>query len=309
MKIAILGSGAMGSLYGGMLAEGGHSVTLVDIWKEHMDRVNESGLSIEGVSGDRMISSLKGVTDPRDAGEADLVIVFVKATATKTAMEGARSLLGPDTAVLTLQNGLGNVEKLAEAVGESRILAGITGNGCTLLGPGRIRHAGQGDTVLGELNGKITDRLKRIAAALEESGFSTKMTENVSGLIWTKLMANVGINALTALTGLRNGRLLDFPETEELLRLAVLEAVSVAEKKGIRLEIEDPVEHCREIARRTASNRSSMLQDVAGGRQTEIAVINGAIAEEGERLGVPAPVNLVLTNLVKVRQKTYGETE
>lgn len=309
MKVAILGSGAMGSLYGGMLAEGGCDVTLIDIWKEHMDRVNASGLSIEGVSGDRVIPSLRGVTDPKDAGEADLVIVFVKATATKTAMEGARSLLGQKTVVLTLQNGLGNVEKLAEVIGESRILAGITGDGCTLLGPGRIRHAGQGDTILGELNGEITERLKRITSVLKESGFSAKMSENVSGLIWTKLLANVGINALTALTGLRNGKLLDYPETEELLRLAVHEAVAVAEKKGIRLEVEDPVEHCREIACRTAQNRSSMLQDVGAHRQTEIEVINGAIAEQGARLGVPAPVNHVLTNLVKVRQKTYGELE
>lgn len=309
MKIAILGSGAMGSLYGGMLAEGGCDVTLIDIWKEHMDAVNTQGLSIEGVSGDRVVRSLRGVTDPSEAGKADLVIVFVKATSTRSAMEGARCLLGPDTAVLTLQNGLGNVEKLAETIGESRILAGITGNGCTILGPGRIRHAGKGDTILGELNGKITDRLKRVASVLEKGGFPVKMTENVTGLIWTKLMANVGINALTALTGLQNGQLLDYPETEELLSLAVHEAVSVAENKGIRLEIEDPVEHCRDIARRTASNRSSMLQDVGAHRQTEIEVINGAIAEEGAKLGVPAPVNLVLTNLVKVRQKTYGGLE
>ncbi|GAB1485876.1 2-dehydropantoate 2-reductase [Aminivibrio sp.] len=309
MKVAILGSGAMGSLFGGMLAEGGCDVTLIDIWKEHMDRINASGLSIEGVRGERVISSLRGVTDPKEVGEADLVIVFVKATATKAAMEGARSLLGPETAVLTLQNGLGNGEKLAEVIGGERVLAGITGHGCTLLGPGRIRHAGAGDTVLGELKGKITPRLKRIAAVLEESGFSVRTTENVSGLIWTKLLANVGINALTALTGLRNGQLLDYPETEELLRLAVHEAVAVAEGKGIRLEVEDPVEHCREIARRTASNRSSMLQDVTARRQTEIDVINGAIAEEGAALGIPAPVNRVLTNLVKVRQKTYGELE
>lgn len=309
MKVAILGSGAMGSLFGGMLAEGGCDVTLIDIWKEHMDRVNASGLSIEGVSGDRVIPSLRGVTDPKEAGEADLVIVFVKATATRTAMEGARSLLGPDTVVLTLQNGLENGEKLAEVIGGERILAGITGEGCTLLGPGRIRHAGQGDTVLGELSGKITERLKKITSVLKGSGFSAKISENVSGLIWTKLLANVGINALTALTGLRNGKLLDYPETEELLRLAVREAVAVAEKKGIRLEVEDPVEHCREIACRTAQNRSSMLQDVTARRQTEIDVINGAIAEEGAKLGIPAPVNRVLTNLVKVRQKTYGELE
>lgn len=309
MKVAILGSGAMGSLYGGMLAEAGCDVTLVDIWKEHMDAVNNIGLSIEGVSGDRIVRSLKGVTDPKDAGKADLVVVFVKATATKQAMESARCLLGPDTVVLTLQNGLGNVEKLTEAVGESRVLAGVTGHGCTLLGPGRIRHAGRGDTVLGEPSGEITERLKKIADALEKARFSVKLSENVVGLIWGKLLVNVGINALTAVTNLRNGRLLDFPETDELLRHAVREAVAVAKKKGIRLEIDDPVDHCRRVAKLTAANCSSMLQDIMGHRQTEIDVINGAVVDEGMRLGVSTPVNMVLTNLVKVRQKTYDETK
>ena len=305
MKTVILGSGAMGSLYGGKIAEAGFDVTLVDVWKEHIDTVNASGLSIEGIGGDRTVKNIRGVTDPAQAGKADLVIVFVKATATAEAMKGALSLLGPETAVLTLQNGLGNVEKLAETAGEKRVMAGITGHGCTLLGPGRIRHAGQGDTVLGEPLGPVSDRLKSAGSMLEKAGFSVKLSANVMGLIWGKLMVNIGINALTAVTGLLNGRLVEFPETEELLELAVREAMEIAARKEIRLETEDPVEHTKKVARLTAANRSSMLQDVSNRRQTEIDVINGAIVDEGKRLGVPTPVNKVLTNLIRVRQKTY----
>ena len=307
MKTVILGSGAMGSLYGGMLAEAGFDVTLVDVWKEHIDAVNASGLSIEGIGGDRVIRSIRGTMNPAEAGKADLVIVFVKATATAEAMKGAEALLGPETVVLTLQNGLGNVEKLNETAGAERVIAGITGHGCTLLGPGKIRHAGQGDTILGEPRGRISDRLKRVGGMFEKAGFSVKLSENVIGLIWGKLLVNVGINALTAVTGLKNGRLVEFPETDELLMLAVQEAIDIARAAGIRIESEDPVEHTRKVARLTAANRSSMLQDVTNRRQTEIDVINGAIVSEGKKLGVPTPVNLALTNLVRVRQKTYDE--
>lgn len=307
-RIVILGSGAMGSLYGGLLAAAGYPVTLVDPWKDHMDAVSEDGLFIEGVSGERVVR-MRAVTDPRDAGKADLVIVFVKATVTKEAMEGADCLLGPDTAVLTLQNGLGNAEKLVAAAGEGRVLAGITGHGCTTLGPGRIRHAGTGDTVIGELDGRSTPRLTHIASMLEKSGFSVKTSSNVMGKIWAKLLVNVGINALTAITGLKNGRLLDFPELNDLLYRAVTEAMAVAKAMGIRVESDDPVAYAREVARLTAANRSSMLQDVTAGRQTEIDVINGAIVKEGEKLGIPTPVNLCLTGLIRVRQQTYGERE
>lgn len=309
MRIVILGSGAMGSLYGGKLAEAGFDVVLTDIWKEHIDTVNTSGLSIEGLGGDSVIRSVKGVTRPEDAGKADLVIVFVKATATEEAMKGAMCILGPETVVLTLQNGLGNVEKLTAAAGGSRVIAGITGHGCTLLGPGRIKHAGQGETIIGEPGGVITERLRNIGAVLEKAGFAVKFSNNVLGLIWGKLFANIGINALTAITGLKNGRLLDFAETSRLMELAVKEAMEVAERKGIILEIDDPVEHARTIARLTAGNRSSMLQDVSAGRQTEIDVINGAIVQEGEKLGIQTPVNMVLTNLVRARQKSYGEVQ
>ena len=303
----MLGSGAMGCLYGGMLAEAGCSVTLIDVWKDHIETINAEGLKIEGLSGSRTIRNIHGVTDPADAGEADLVVIFVKATMTEQAMYDARSLVGPGTSVLTLQNGLGNVEKLCRVVDEHQVLAGTTGHGSTLVGPGHIRHAGAGDTIIGELDGKRSERIETLAALFEKAGMPTKISTNVMGLIWTKLIVNIGINALTALTGLKNGRLLDFPETSEMLASAVKEACAVAEAKGIRFEVEDPVEHTRHIAQKTAANRSSMLQDVTAKRATEVSVINGAVVEEGKKFGIPTPVNTVLTNLVLVRQKTYEE--
>lgn len=302
MKIAILGSGAMGCLYGGRLAEAGFDVTLVDVWKEHVDGINSDGLSIEGIGGKRIVKGIKAVTDPNRAGQVDLLVVFVKATLTKTAMEGALGLVGDGTRVLTLQNGLGNVEALSEIVGTDRLIAGTTAHGSTLLGPGSIKHAGEGPTVIGNLSGKTDPFLEDLAAILEKAGFSVQISENVMGLIWGKLIVNVGINALTAITGLRNGRLLDFPETKELMRMAVEEALEVARRKGIVLNDPDPARHVEEVCRSTAENRSSMLQDVMNRRRTEIDAINGAVVAEAEKLGLSAPVNLVLFNLVKTLQ-------
>ncbi|MDR2179603.1 MAG: 2-dehydropantoate 2-reductase [Synergistaceae bacterium] len=307
-KTAILGAGAMGCLYGGMLAEAGCSVVLVDVWKEHMEAVNADGLEIEEQGERRTVKNIRGVTNPADAGAADLVIVFVKSGMTEQAMGGALCLVKEGTTVLTLQNGLGNVEKLCRVVEPSRVVAGTTGHGSTLVGPGRIRHAGSGETVVGELNaGEPGDRVKTLAAFLNGAKLTTQVSANVMGLIWTKLIVNVGINALTAITGLKNGRLVDFPETADLMKAAVAEACAVAEAKGIRLETDDPLEHTMQIARRTAANRSSMLQDVTAKRQTEVSTINGAVVEEGKKLGIPTPVNVVLTNLVLTRQKTYEE--
>jgi len=307
MKTVFLGSGAMGCLYGWLLAEGGFDVTLVDVWKEHMDAVNERGLSIEAAGKERIIKNIRGTTDPAEAGKADLIVVFVKSTATSEAMKGAMSLVGPDTTVLTLQNGLGNLEKLVRVAGKERVIAGITGHGSTLLGPGKIRHAGQGDTIMGEPDGTLSDRLKKIGAMFEKSNIPVKLSKNVIGLIWGKLLVNVGINALTAVTGLRNGRMTELPEAEELLVLAVKEGIEVALAAGIRLETDDPVEYTKNVARMTGPNRSSMLQDVMNRRQTEIDVINGAIVDEGRRLKIPTPVNLALTNLVRIRQKSYED--
>ena len=307
MKIAVLGAGSMGCVYGGILAKAGYDVTLIDVWAEHVKAIQENGLIINENGSDIIIKNIKAVTDPREVGEVDLVIVLVKATVTEQAMEGAKSLIGENTRVLTLQNGLDNIEKLIKVVGKEKVLAGVTEHGANMLAPGRVQHAGTGDTIIGELDGKLSDSLRKIGSVFEKAGLRVCYSNNVMGALWRKLLVNVGINALTSITGLRNGRLIELEETDELLRLAVSEAVSIANAKGIDLELADPVEHVRDVARMTGKNRSSMLQDVTKKRKTEIEVINGAIVKEGVQLGISTPVNKVLYNLVRVREKTYDE--
>jgi 2-dehydropantoate 2-reductase len=298
MRVAVVGAGAMGCLYGGRLAEAGVDVALVDVWKEHVDTINANGLHITGVSGDRVVR-VPATTDPETVGEVELVLLFVKSYDTAKAVRGSMPLIGGDTYVLTLQNGLGNIEAIAEAVGLGRVLGGTTSHGSTLLGPGEIRHAGIGPTVVGALERGSRGMAEKVADTFKGAGLHTKVSSDVRGDIWGKVLVNLGINALTALTGLRNGQLLEVPELRRLMRLAVEEGMRVATADSVDLGSLDHVAHVYEVAEATAANRSSMLQDVERGRRTEIDALNGAVVGLGERLGVETPVNTALTALVK----------
>ncbi|MGB9809600.1 MAG: ketopantoate reductase family protein [Caldanaerobacter sp.] len=299
LKIAVIGSGAMGSLFGGYLWNGGHEVWLVDLWKEHIETINKKGLKIIEPDGKELVVKPYAVTETKEIGKCDLIIVFVKSYHTESVLESIKHLLKDDTMVLTLQNGLGNVEKLQKGIPTEKIIAGITGQGANVIGPGNIHHAGGGDTYIGELNGMISNRIKEISEIFTTSGLPTKVTENVEGLIWAKLLVNIAINPLTAILGVRNGVLLEIPEVAQLMKLAVEEGLKIAEHLKINIPLENPWEYVVEVAQKTYNNRSSMLQDIQNNRKTEIETLNGAIVKKGKELGIDTPVNFVLTQLIK----------
>jgi len=298
MKIAVVGAGAMGSLFGGLLAASGEDVTLVDVWREHVDAINAEGLRIGGSEGSRIIR-VKATTDPSSVGPVDLIIIFVKSYDTLKATRDALPMVKEDTVFLSFQNGLGNIEKISEAAGSDRIIPGTTAHGCTLMGPGEVVHAGSGTTIIGELDGRKTERARDIRDALTRAGIETVISGNIRGALWSKVLVNVGINPLTALKGIRNGELLDDPEIKETMRKAVEEAINVAEALGIDLSPGDQLKHVYDVARATATNRSSMLQDVERGRRTEIDALNGAIVKLAKRLGLKVPVNETLTAAIR----------
>ena len=304
MKIVIVGAGAMGCLYGAKLSlAASNEVYLLDVWQEHVDAINKNGLILEEQGVDVVYKNVKAISDAKEAGVCDLAIIFVKSTFTSAAVQNNREIFGPDTVALTLQNGLGNVELICDVIGSANVIAGTTACGATMLGPGKVRFAGRGKTIIGEIDGKESARTIAISEALQNAEFETEISLNVMGLIWDKLLINVGINALTGITKLYNGELLDFPEIDELLEEAVKEAMAVAKAKGIALKTEDPVENTKQVCRNTAKNKSSMLQDVLNGKLTEIQMINGAIVREGKALGIATPVNMVLTNLITFIQR------
>ncbi len=305
MKIAVIGAGAMGSLFGGLLTEAGNDVWLYDVWKTHVDTVNADGLMLEREDRSRNVT-IRATTNPQKIGHAELVIIFVKSTQTQKAAQTATLLAGTQGFVMTLQNGMGNADTIATVIDPHRILAGTTSHGATLLGPGRIRHSGSGPTVVGLWSSSQAGfkRAREFASVLSSAGFETQVTEDVRHIIWDKLLVNIGINALTALTGIQNGEILDLETTQELSRAAVAEAVSVAKAQGIEVR-QDPVGHVFKIAAATAVNRSSMGQDIDNRRQTEIDALNGFIVREARRLGFEAPVNQTLTALIETLQAHY----
>ncbi|UCD84747.1 MAG: 2-dehydropantoate 2-reductase [Deltaproteobacteria bacterium] len=304
MKIAIVGPGAMGSLFAYFLADSGHEIWLIDHRPERVEKIKKEGIRIEGVSGEHHLRP-RITADPKEAGIVELIIVCVKAYDTGEAIKGSFSLVGKATTVLSLQNGKGNLEIISAVVGEDRVIGGTTAQGATVLGEGHIRHAGLGETIIGSSSEPVSKSLDTVVDLFNRSGVEASKTDDLEGLIWGKLLINVGINALTALTRLKNGQLLDYPGTRRLMAEAVGEGVKVVEAKGIRLSYPDAVDKVESVARATAGNISSMLQDVLKKKRTEVDYINGAIVSEGQKLGIETPVNQSLTYLVKTLEESY----
>lgn len=316
MKIVIVGPGAMGCLFGAFLARSGQDVYFLDKNARRAGEIERKGILVEGISGRFVVRKIKAVTKTQTIGKAELIIIATKSYDTEEAIRRTVSLLDKESLILTLQNGLGNVEIMSKYVPQTQIIAGITAEGATLLANGHVRHAGRGETVMGMLQAtgrrlQATSyrlqaaKLEEISQVFNNAGFETKITENVMSLIWSKLIINVGINALTALTRLNNGRLIEFDATKKIMEEAVNEAVAVARKKKIKLSYPDPLEKVQSVCRATYGNVSSMLQDIVRRKRTEIDFINGAIVREGQKLGISTPVNSVLTNLVKAIESSY----
>ncbi|HWR06143.1 2-dehydropantoate 2-reductase [Sporomusa sp.] len=302
MQIAVVGSGAIGGLFGSFLHKSGEDVTFVDINAEHVVEMQSSGLTVTRQSGDEVLK-VKAVTNIEEAGTPDLILFAVKSYDNEQAARDCLKIVGQDTIVLTVQNGVGNIEAIETVLGRNRILAGTTAFGCTVLGPGRIKPSETGSISIGELDGTTTPRLQKVVDTFIKAGVEMHVSQGVDSLIWTKLLVNVGINALAAITMLTNGQLLEYEETESLQAAVVEEGAAVAKAKGITFMVDDILEHVRGVSRSTYDNKASMRQDIERGAKTEVLAINGAIVAEGKRLGIPTPVNETLTKLVKTIEK------
>jgi 2-dehydropantoate 2-reductase len=301
MRFLIVGPGAMGCLFGARLKMAGFDVTILDYNRERADLLNRQGIIVEGVSGDYTAMVPVVIDEVKD--RFDFALLCVKANRTRTAGESLKGMLHRETIIVTLQNGIGNLEILEDIFGKERVLGGVTAEGATVLGWGKIRHAGVGSTIIGP-RGK---RSENLAAALKKADFKAEAADNVEGLLWGKLIVNAGINALTAITRLKNGRLPQVEGTSLIMEELVREAEAVAAAKNIKLPYNDPLVRVREVCRNTSGNIASMLQDVLNKKETEIDFINGAIVMEGEMLGIPTPANRTLTHLVKAIEESYQE--
>ncbi len=273
-------------------------------WKEGLKALNEKGVRLVDEGDGEQAFAVHATSDPQDCVGAQSALVFVKSWQTSRAAQQLADCLAPDGVALTLQNGLGNLEHLQKALGVERAALGVTTMGATLLGPGRVRAGGVGPTHVAS-----HPRLSELVEALRQGGFEVDMAQDLESLIWGKLAINAAINPLTALLGIPNGELLSRPHALALMAEAARETAAVAVARGINLPYADPGAAAVEVAGRTASNLSSMLQDIQRGAPTEIDAISGAIANEGESLGVWTPVNRVLWHLVRaLASAAHGDT-
>ncbi|WP_075790658.1 ketopantoate reductase family protein [Massilia putida] len=310
MKIAILGAGALGCAIGAALTEGGHETWLLDRSPEHVGTMRRGGLRVDDERGSRQVA-VRATTEAQEAGVVDLVVVLVKSFHTEAAMRGARCLLGPDTLVLSLQNGLGHENVLADVVGRARVLAGKTYVGGVLRGPGHVQSGVAGKaTYVGELDGARTARALAVAAAFDQAGLATIVSDNIVGTMWDKLLVNVATGALTGITGLTYGQLYDEPALKDAALSAVGEAVAVAQAAGVTLSIAAP-EQAWHLAAEGLSPafKTSMLQSLDKGSVTEIDFINGAVVRWGRRHGVPTPVNATLVACIKGIERAMADRQ
>jgi 2-dehydropantoate 2-reductase len=305
MKIAIIGVGAMGSVYAGLLADGGHDVWAVDVWKEHIDAIKRSGLRVEGASGDRTVK-MNATTDPAEVKDADLVVIATKADGVEAAAKSAKAMAKSGAPILTIQNGLGSADKVAEIVGDDRIMIGVVGGfGASMKGPGHAHHNGWEFLRLGEMNGGLTERLEVVKAAWEKGGFKVLAFDDIHKMVWEKLICNCTYSGPCALTNLRVGEVQASPSAWSVAAACATEAYQVARAKGVKLDFDDPVRYVHAFGQKIPNARPSMLLDHLSGRRAEIDNINGAIPREGAKLGIATPVNSLVVALLKAKESGF----
>ncbi|MFM2150043.1 MAG: 2-dehydropantoate 2-reductase [Pseudomonadota bacterium] len=296
LRIAVIGAGAMGSVFGAALRAAGHAVTLLDRRADHIAAINRDGLAIEGLGGDAR-HAIPATTERDALRGMDLALVLVDSAATAEAASIAAAVLAPAGLALTLQNGIGNAEALAQAVGPARTALGCTYVSAAWLAPGRVLHSNTGETMFGMMSGGAEPRLDALARDLAAAGLPAATVQDAPGHVWLKFALNCAINPVSALTGLRPGEVARQADARALMESVLDEILAVAAAKGLSLPCADPRGEILGHAW-VRYNRPSMLQHVEAGRMPEIAALNGALVAEAERIGVPVPVNRAVAQAV-----------
>jgi 2-dehydropantoate 2-reductase len=305
MRIAVIGVGAMGSVYAGLLAKAGHDVWAVDVWKEHVEAIRKNGLRVEGASGDRTVK-MNATTDPGEVADADLIIIATKADGVEEAARAAKQMAKAEAPILTIQNGLGSADKVAQIVGNERIMIGVVGGfGASMKGPGHAHHNGWEFVRLGEMNGGLTPRLEKVKETWESGGFKVLAFDDIHKMVWEKLICNCTYSGTCALTNLRVGEVQASPSAWSVASACATEAYLVARAKGIALDFDDPVRYVKAFGEKILNARPSMLLDHLAGRRAEVDNINGAIPREGAKVAIATPVNSLVVALLKAKESAF----
>lgn len=304
MRIVIMGSGAIGSLVGGLLKQSGEDVVLLVGRKHHIDAINQHGLRIKGVMGDFTIQ-VPASEDPMELTSADLVIITTKAYDTEKAALDVKHLSDNGAYILVLQNGIGMERKVEEILSTKRIIRGTTCIGAVMTDYGEVTATGKGLTELGSYYEENLPYVDKIAESLKKAGLAVRTSDNIEGVVWTKTIVNCGLNPVGALTQLKNGDVYSNEDLRQLIIALVEETVMVATELGIELTTDDPVRYTLGTAKATSENINSMLQDILSRKRTEIEQITGAVIEEATKRGIKVPVSKTVYALVKAIETKY----
>ena len=301
MRIAVMGTGAVGGYFGARLAKAGHDVTFISRG-ERLETMRREGLRVESLDGDFVLEKVETTDDPGTVGPVEIVLFTVKSTVTRDAAVAARPLLGPGTVVLSLQNGVENEAILGEVLGEVHIVPGVAVIGVSMPEPGSIRHTNNGSITLGEVSGAETERIRAICQTFADAGVETRVSTDILSVKWRKLIWNASFNPLTALTGRRVLELIEDDDSRTLAVDAMREAIAVGRALGHKVD-DDVIERATQRNPNWAHSKTSMLQDIERGRPSEIDALCGAVVRGGEKVGIPTPINLALLRLVRARER------
>ena len=308
IKVAVLGAGAMGCLFGGLMAEKGLNVVLIDVWKDHVDAINKNGLKMDGYGGDRFIK-IKATTDPSTLNPVDAIIIMCKATALKTALINAKNIIGDKTMLMSFQNGIGHEAIMQEIAGKDKVLGGTTTQASNIIGPGHIKNHGSLPSWIGEYEGGMSDRVSDLAETFTAHNLETIAVSDIKKRKWMKLFALTAIGPLSSVFNLHHTDLYITNKNQKVSRnlgkQIILETRAVAKADGVDVTEGECLEMFNKIVDSKQTNKSSMCFDILNKRKTEIEFINGAVAKIGKSHGIKTPMNDLMYNMIMVKEGMY----
>tara|TARA_B100000686_G_scaffold324055_1_gene379395 strand:+ start:12 stop:956 length:945 start_codon:yes stop_codon:yes gene_type:complete len=308
LKVAVLGAGAMGCLFGGLLAEKGLNVVLIDVWKEHIDAINSKGLKMDGHGGDRFIK-IKATTEPAKLNTTDVIIIMCKATVLEKALMGVKNIVGEKTVLMSFQNGIGHEAIMSKIAGKEKVLGGTTTQASNILGPGHIKNHASLPSWIGEYEGGMSDRVKSVAETFTAHGLETIPSDNIKKRKWMKLFALTAIGPLSAIFDLNHSDLYinnkSSRASRDLGKQIILETRQVAKADGVDVSENECLEMFNKIVDSKQTNKSSMAFDVLNKRKTEIEFINGAVSKIGKKHGIATPLNDLMYKIINIKEGMY----
>lgn len=305
-KIAIVGVGAMGGIYAGLLADAGNEVWAVDVWQDHVDAITSKGLRVEGASGDRTVTSVHATTKLAEAGQCDLYIIATKADGVAPAAQAIKPLAGPQSVVLTIQNGLGAAERIQQYMPLDNVLLGVAeGFGASIKGPGHVHHNAMKRIRIGECSGGMTDRLQAVEKIWQDAGFNVQAYADIEQLIWEKFVCNVTFSAPCTTFNKTIGEVMADPASWHIAMNCGREAFACGKAKGVNFTFDDVDAYITDFGSKMPDARPSMLLDHLNKKRCEIDAINGMVPVVGRELGIPTPYNDVVSDAVRAREEAF----